>query len=99
MPVGLHCMSGSRITFSSGFAAAVNDHLRRRRRLANNTIGRPAPPIAASLSTSGPLALAPATSPFCDVVVPAQSAAAFTLRRIDDFRRHTLTQGRVLPLW
>ena len=29
----------------------------------------------------------------CDVVVPAQSAAAFTLRRIDDFRRDTLTQG------
>jgi len=45
------------------------------------------------LSTSGPLALAPATSPFCDVVVPAQSAAAFTLRRIHDFRRHTFTQG------
>ena len=32
-------------------------------------------------------------SPFCDVVVPAQSAAAFTLRQIHDFRRHTFTQG------
>lgn len=47
----------------------------------------------AAAHQAGPLALAPATSPFCDVVAPAQRAAAFTLRRIDDFRRHTLTQG------
>jgi hypothetical protein len=37
------------------------------------------------LSTSGPLALAPAISPYCGVVVQAHSAAAFTLRRMDDF--------------
>jgi hypothetical protein len=93
MPVSLHCMSGSRITFSSGFAAADNatyvDVGASRTTLLGDHRRRSLPP----LSTSGPLALAPATSPFCDVVVPAQSAAAFTLRRIHDFRRHTFTQG------
>ena len=44
----LHCTSGSRINLCSGFAAADNDHLRRCRRLANNTIGRSPPPFAAS---------------------------------------------------